>query len=303
MDTFKTRVGFSKIYRISPEIFERETGKRFPYVKKSSDTISNYAVCPECDNPIQLIGLYKQTKESGRKPYGKHHKYSISGLADYSEIDYMDCPFSNPTWKKTHGKKSKDSPLAKRLLELLSNQFDRITYLLNKQTGLYISYSLAEIMLDNYLVSEGWLFKEATVNNLPWLFAQCSPAFALFGKIVKKESPLYQALKDSSEVSFVPSTFLPDYVQVRNREQTQYLDLYITFLNHQKYVVNEEVTETMDFWVFKELANGEKETIFIETLPIESTYFSNLALSTKYEQRRNKKMLEISKNKIERMYE
>ncbi|MCS5465580.1 hypothetical protein NWO25_19660 [Enterococcus lactis] len=61
---------------------------------------SYYAICPECDNPIQIIGLYKETQESGRKPYGKHHKGTIPYLAKYSEEDYLECPFSNSKWKK-----------------------------------------------------------------------------------------------------------------------------------------------------------------------------------------------------------
>ena len=51
MNTFKLRTEFSQVYRITPAIYEKD-GKD-----------SYYAVCPECDNPIQIIGSYKETRE------------------------------------------------------------------------------------------------------------------------------------------------------------------------------------------------------------------------------------------------
>lgn len=129
MDSFKTKVGFSKVYRITPANYEKQTKKRRPYVLEREGRDSYYAVCPECDNPIQIIGLYKETRESGRKPYGKHHKGTIPYLAKYSEEDYLECPFSNSKWKKTSGRRSTSSPLANRILLTLEEQFDRIIYI------------------------------------------------------------------------------------------------------------------------------------------------------------------------------
>lgn len=298
MDSFKTKVGFSKVYRITPANYEKQTKKRRPYVLERGGMDSYYAVCPECDNPIQIIGLYKETRESGRKPYGKHHKGTIPYLAKYSEEDYLECPFSNSKWKKTSGRRSTSSPLANRILLTLEEQFDRIIYILKKQTGLLINKKLAKEMLITYLKNEGWLYKEATLNNLPWIFGQCSPAIPLFGRMIQKNSELHQVIQENCpEVQFVPASFSSDYVQIKNQEG-MFVTLYFTILNHEKCVVEEEIHETMDFLVFRENRLEEDDIIFSKTLPIESVYFSNLALSKKYEDNRNQELLKLAKNMI-----
>ncbi|MFP7386203.1 hypothetical protein SFB97_11355 [Enterococcus hirae] len=234
--------------------------KRRPYVLEREGMDSYYAVCPECDNPIQIIGLYKETRESGRR--------------------------------------STSSPLANRILLTLEEQFDRIIYILKKQTGLLINKKLAKEMLITYLKNEGWLYKEATLNNLPWIFGQCSPAIPLFGRMIQKNSELHQVIQENCpEVQFVPASFSSDYVQIKNQEG-MFVTLYFTFLNHEKCVVEEEIHETMDFLVFRENRLEEDDIIFSKTLPIESVYFSNLALSKKYEDNRNQELLKLAKNMI-----
>ncbi len=83
MDQFKLKVGVAPAYQITRKNFEEQTLKKTPYVQKERNRISNYAVCPKCDNPIQIVGLQKNTSEAGRKPYGRHNKGSIANLATY----------------------------------------------------------------------------------------------------------------------------------------------------------------------------------------------------------------------------
>ena len=45
-----------KALMINEENFYLATRERKPYVVDSGGVKSFYAVCPECDNPIQLIG-------------------------------------------------------------------------------------------------------------------------------------------------------------------------------------------------------------------------------------------------------
>lgn len=56
MDVFKTLVGEGKALMINEENFYLATRERKPYVVDRDGVKSLYAVCPECDNPIQLIG-------------------------------------------------------------------------------------------------------------------------------------------------------------------------------------------------------------------------------------------------------
>ena len=62
MDTYKLRPKWTKINTISKENFEKDTGKLEPYYQVDRD--SQYAVCPACDNPISIIGLYNPNTKS-----------------------------------------------------------------------------------------------------------------------------------------------------------------------------------------------------------------------------------------------
>lgn len=64
MDVFKTHVGEGKALMINEENFYLATRERKPYVVDSGGVKSFYAVCPECDNPIQLIGLMRRQQDS-----------------------------------------------------------------------------------------------------------------------------------------------------------------------------------------------------------------------------------------------
>ena len=63
MDTFKTKPGIPEEILITEENFANETGRQFPYAMKKNEKITYKAVCPACDNPIQIIGLFKEKKK------------------------------------------------------------------------------------------------------------------------------------------------------------------------------------------------------------------------------------------------
>lgn len=64
MDVFKTHVGKARQLMINEENFYLATRERKPYVVDSGGVKSFYAVCPERDNPIQLIGLLRRQQDS-----------------------------------------------------------------------------------------------------------------------------------------------------------------------------------------------------------------------------------------------
>lgn len=76
--------------------------RRAPWYRSSGDgTSSQFAVCPACDNPIQIIGLYRLPKGVSR-PYGKHATKSVPGLATLNPETRDACPYFKPRpFKKT----------------------------------------------------------------------------------------------------------------------------------------------------------------------------------------------------------
>ena len=98
MKIFKLKVGSSKIYELNKNIFELQTKQKKPYYTfNNSNEQIQYAVCPACDNPIQIIGLYKKLKNTD-KPYGRHCIHSVARLAEYNQQAYDFCPYSKKSF-------------------------------------------------------------------------------------------------------------------------------------------------------------------------------------------------------------
>lgn len=66
MDVFKTTVGDNRAWPISQESYYMHTGGLRPFVAGGDGHFTYYAVCPACDNPIQLVGLNRMVPAPGR---------------------------------------------------------------------------------------------------------------------------------------------------------------------------------------------------------------------------------------------
>ena len=81
MDVFKAWPGRAESIVISQESYMRCTGGVAPWRRDGDKGPSYYAVCPLCDNPIQIVGLFRRQEESrARRPYGRHHRGDVPGL-------------------------------------------------------------------------------------------------------------------------------------------------------------------------------------------------------------------------------
>lgn len=68
------------------------TQRKSPYYQHNPKGIlTAYAICPGCNNPIELIGMIRQPKDKRR--YGKHCGYNVMGLAVNNVEDYHCCKY------------------------------------------------------------------------------------------------------------------------------------------------------------------------------------------------------------------
>lgn len=304
MDRFKAKTGLSRAYPISDTAFLEATGKRPPYQQTRPDgSEALYAVCPACDNPIQIIGLFKNTPEAGRRPYGRHHSRTVPRLAVYDEQEYLDCPYSDPNHHTAGRYRRPQSKIAQQTLTLLREQFDRVIYFLSKEMGLSISRATAAAMLKAYLANEGWRYRVATLYNLPWVFGEVSPALPLFGRKILRGSALHLALAEGCpDVRFAGA---PDgrYLQVKNAEGA-YLDIYYVFLAHRWHRDStkqdgERLEETIDFWVYRGSA-PDIRTIFRKTILIQPERFLDLIHTPPEQAHRDPVLLAMAEEMIPR---
>ncbi|HHH9391422.1 TPA: hypothetical protein ACP319_006378, partial [Pseudomonas aeruginosa] len=155
MDVYKLKPEETDERPIERERFEEETRRQEPWFSTSENgTEGHFAVCPACDNPVQIIGLYHLPANVTR-PYGRHYARSVRDLAEADEEARENCPYFKPrVHQKTERKASVDgTPL--KILKILIEQFDRVVYLLRKELGVNISQNLAIRMLEQYRREKG----------------------------------------------------------------------------------------------------------------------------------------------------
>lgn len=295
MHNYKLKTGINKIYRIDKSMFELTTQQKKPYYSfNNKNERIQFAVCPACDNPIEIIGLYKPLKHTNN-PYGRHYPHSIEGLAEYNQQAYDYCPYSKKQSVITsENRKSVLTDFEKNIYLLMRKQFDRVIYVLSKQLDIKITSSAAQRMLTTYVKGEGWLYPWATLNNLPWVLGHLSWSKTLYGQPILKNSSLYSAIIQSCpSAKFISSEYYNKYDILISKEK-MYLDINYCIINHSRSINNDVLTETMDLMV----TEGQPENgkiIYTKQLIIDEPYFMNLINLPEERSHRNAKLLEIAK--------
>lgn len=234
MDVFKTHVGEGKVLMINEENFYLATRERKPYVVDSGGVKSFYAVCPECDNPIQLIGLLRRQQDSlPHRPYGRHIGHDVPGVAVYDEDAYMFCPLSRNHSDPGNTRRTPTDKAGRELYALMRDQFDRYVYIWEKTTGLHVGRGYARELLSMWRADEGWRYYRASYFNQSFMLFYAAPAQNLMGRYLLVDGPLHCYLKKLriKSIRFTP-TRMDGYVRVDRAEGHGFVDL--SFLIHDQ---------------------------------------------------------------------
>lgn len=288
MDVFKTKPGLNESIIISEEQFTKATDKKIPYYLPGGTQKPPrcFAVCPMCDNPIQIIGLYKMHDE-GRNPYGRHFPRDIEGLADYDEEAYYGCYYANPEKRKQVVKRSPRNVTGIALYNLLREQFDRIIYILEASIEIKISYAFAEEILRMYLLDEGWRYYDSTYDNLPFMLIYAIQAKPLVNRLIFKDGNLYNFLKEDCKA--VSLEDLPDSKYAKITAKEGFVDLSFYLCNHNIKKEAESIEETYKLVVVE----GEK-AIYERLIKVDPDFLRKLIALPQERSRRNPKMLKIA---------
>ena len=263
MNIFKLSIG-SRFHRfLSVNNYEADTKKRFPYYQIGTDgKMRHFAICPGCNNPIQIIGV-EGRPDNMPHPYGKHYASSVVSLAPYSQEDFDGCPLAakNSIAPDKTAKKTPASSLPAEILSVLRKDFDRVALVIQKAIGIKITVNLAERMLINYLAEEGFRYKHASLVNIPWIFAYMSDSQSLFGRVVQDEN-LRTAITDS-----VPNAVFTNNNQLSVAQSStgkkEFLDINFCLMHHAIAPVNREIQESLKLVVsYKDKDIFEKKIIF-----------------------------------------
>ena len=297
MDVYKLRPSSAGFRKISRAAFEEDTKRRAPWYQRSrSGELSQFAVCPACDNPIQIIGLYRLPK-SVSQPYGRHAGESIPRLARLDPASREACPYFKPRrYQKTDRKPCFDDQ-ARKILQLLIDQFDRVVYLLGKQTGIWLTRKRLEDMLDTYRQMKGFMYMGATLINVPWIFAYMSNSFPLFYQKISDNPALAQAVSRS-----VPQAHIDERGRLTarkdNRGKTPFVAVEACFIHHTQDSNGSDgsLSETMTL-VVTAPQNEERLAVYKETIAFDHDFFQRLICS-KDDRHRQPNLVDLARSRL-----
>ncbi len=287
MDVFKTLPGINESIPITNENYVQATRKAWPYCSKKEDgTLRYYAVCPLCDNPIQLVGLFKSVPDS-IKPYGKHHKGMVDGLASYDEDAYWGCPYANPNPSKATIRRKPGSKTAAFLYALLREQFDRIIYILEKMTGIKISAAFAKKLLESYVANEGWMYYDSTQDNLPYMLLVAEPAYTLVNRHIEQGSSLYDGiLKNCKTIELIS---VNDRYAKAVPVEGKYSNVTFLLAEHRRKVADNHLTETFSLQVVE-----NDKVVYRQRIEVDPDYLRRLIKLPEERSFRNAKLLKLA---------
>lgn len=189
--TFKIFSGKNqRSHDISRDNVEALLGRRLPWFRAGQQRGDDrhFAVCPYCETPIQLKGLYKRLPNSPR-PYGSHTGTPMDGFA-FNETDLKYCPYRLKNRRLNKDARKEMSAVSRELIHMAITEFDRIVLILRDDFGFRFSDKFALRMLDQWFDSQGYRYEGAHLRNLPWMIAYFGPTQNLFGQVVKGNEEL-----------------------------------------------------------------------------------------------------------------
>lgn len=185
MDRIKFQVGEMQDYPISKSLYEQAVGKDDRYFMKRADgERSCFAICPACNNPVQIIGLYKQNTHT-ELPFAKHYLGDLK-IAKYFQENYDYCPYKAK--RKQYNKstlRNENNPLTYLIVKKLVQNFGKVVYIVSNWIGINISQNLAKEMLNDYFSGKGHLYVGSSLVNIPLMFAYFCISKTIYGRYLK----------------------------------------------------------------------------------------------------------------------
>ena len=116
--------------------FWNDTYGRYPWWQKNirGKTI-HLAVCPQCNNPVQLIGLEEKRTEEKPKIYGKHYHKSVNRLAVLDADAMRRCAYYTKTKTRPTGKDDRFERIdniGRDIIRTITNKYDRLVHIMKK---------------------------------------------------------------------------------------------------------------------------------------------------------------------------
>ncbi len=222
---FKLSPGDYMTHEIETRTVEEVTGSAAPWFNSgmSREHRRIFGVCPHCNNPVQLVGLFRE--QSVQRPHGKHVGGPIAGLAGFNPDSQRRCPHLTEN-RRSAGRTLPASEFDQTLLEVVRTEYDRIILLLRDFLGIGIKQPLARRMLHAWVEAEGYRFSRVHLRNLPWMIPYGVKAMNLYGQVIQSTE-----LKDAISTA-VPGVSFDKNSKLTRLPGADWFDLRLQCLHH-----------------------------------------------------------------------
>lgn len=250
---------------LTVEGFEKATGKVAPYFQMNSGRMSYYAKCPGCGNPISIVNLYTDRRMeadgSAMALHGRHVCHAVAGIGDYSEEDYLDCPYANPETFSGTGKRKPGSRESAVLQDLLCHHAEIILVRVREILGFYIGERFFEGMLDQFHAANGIHYRHVNRWNLPFSVINLNRSLNLRGQSLSKYGPLRDLQKEFPTKYFE----LSNKGVVTPRQQGSKAEFRVFLTGHS---VQHPETVTIQFEEYS-APNQDRSKVFAQELEVD----------------------------------
>lgn len=253
--------------------YEERVGNNPGYVQKVRGETKHLALCPRCNNPVAILGIYKKINVA---PHARHAKeVNIPNVAQYDEYKFQNCPYHNKRADYIKEYVDETEELQRQdLYKIAKEHYDKAIYLLQKETGIYITLAMAETLAENYVIMRAYNYIDATVYNIPWYLIYSFHGFPLYHMIIRKNSTLYKHLLQQGFV--LKNSKIKEHIYVADNK-----GCLLTATNY-KYVVdkNDNLNEWLDFSILRPDDKVTDTLLSVAmdrfSIKVDSYYFGNL---------------------------
>lgn len=245
MNIFSVGDGNKDGYELTRETFMEKTHKNFPFYQDPNRyKTPHFAICPACNNPIQIINLfgaqYEEENTGRTNLHGRHYRYNVEGLPPYSEENYMNCPLHNPVAFGIRQVRNNEQ-LNEEILDIVKNSMSQICEDIRKITGVLLSNRKLNQVINDYIEARDYCYTHTNKFNIPYSILYTRNAINIFGQKVDRADigqRIYNAIQNNcAYFEFVDGRIqknIDDYVNLnlnvvrhRIRESNQYMTIRI----------------------------------------------------------------------------
>ena len=277
MREVKFKKGNQKLHSVSLKEFAEVTKEQYPYSRINDGHKVAYAICPLCENPVRLLGIYGVLKK--QRPHARHCKYNVKDIAEFEFEKYINCPhhMKNANYVTDTVSPREIQPINMEILELARKYFDKCIYILQRTMGLKISEALAIQIARDYMAHPGYMVRGANRENVPYIMGRCMRGVGVVERIIIEDGPLFEMLKDKKEITLVKLPSNANETVYRVESNVGYLDLS---LNISQYRFVSDPTDGLQEYIKIHIGigdgNGTYKTYAEKEMKIDPFIFNKL---------------------------